>query len=712
MNDESSPGTDSVKDTGRRSPQVPRQAMHVEHHGETRADPYAWLRDDNWQAVLADPAQLRDDIREQLQAENTYYEAVTGELGGLCERLLAEMRGRIREDDSSVPAADGPWAYFVRYREGGEYPVFCRRSAEGGEEQVLFDGDRERETAGSAFFDVAEVEHSPDHRLVACGVDTVGSELFTLRVRDLDSGAELEDRVERTGGVVVWSADSASFFYVERDEQQRPRRIRLHVLGDDPADDRLVYAEPDPGFFVDVDKSLSGEYVFITASNHVCSDVRFVRAERPEAEPTLIAPRLGEELYAAEHRGDHFYLHTNAGGATDFKIARAPVDAPGRDNWEDWLGHEPGTLVEDFVAFRDYLVRLERRRARPRIVVSDYARNEHAIEFPAAAYSLQLSPGYAFATEYMRYLYASPSQPAQTFDYDMRTRSRELLKTREVPSGHDPDDYAVERVDAPAPDGARVPVTILRRHDTPLDGTAPLLLEAYGSYGLHLPDDFSSHVLSLVDRGFVHAVAHVRGGSACGWQWYLDGKLENKQNTFDDCIAAAERLIAEAYTGRGRIVVYGGSAGGLVVGAVLNQRPDLFGAGLGAVPFVDILNTMSDPDLPLTPPEWPEWGNPVQDPEAYRRIRAYSPYDNIRDDVDYPPVMATAGLADFRVTYWEPAKWIARLRAEARGGPFVLRVNLDAGHAGSAARFERLEEIAHLYAFALWAVDYHQVEPR
>lgn len=692
-------------------PSAPKRPVRIEQHGRVRTDEYAWLRDPAWQDVLRDPSVLAGDIRAHLEAENAYYESVTADLEPLRARLFEEMRGRIKEDDSTVPAPDGAYAYAVRFREGGEYPIFVRTARAGGAETILFDGDAE--SGDAAFFDIEAVEHSPDHTLVAYAVDRTGSEYFDIRVRDAATGREHAETVASTSGDPVWAADSKSFFYTERDANQRPKRVKRHVLGTNPADDVLIYEEPDDSYFVSVDKSRSGAFVFVVASKGTSSEVRFIEADAPlDAVPRLIAPRRDDELYFAEHHGEHFYIQTNTDGAVDFKIVRAPVASPGREHWQDWLAHRPGTYLVTFAPFAERIVRLERENALPRIVVADYEdRESYEIDFDEQAYSLGLDPGFEFDTDTLRFSYESPATPRRTFDFDMRSRERTLRKTQEVPSGHDPGLYTVERIAVAAADGAEIPVTVLRLRDTPVDGSAPLLLYGYGSYGITMPASFETARLSLVDRGVTYAIAHVRGGAAKGRQWYLDGKLDAKTNTFTDFVSVAEALQSRGYGRPGETVIHGGSAGGLLVGAAVNLRPELFGGVIGAVPFVDILNTMSDAELPLTPPEWVEWGNPITDPHAYETIASYSPYDNIRTDVPYPPILATGGLADYRVTYWEPAKWIARLRAEARGGPFLLKMKMDAGHGGPAARFERLRERAHDYAFALELFGLAQREP-
>ncbi|MEM9315566.1 MAG: S9 family peptidase, partial [Pseudomonadota bacterium] len=626
------------------APVAEKRPLTIEQHGIERVEDYAWMRDEGWQEVLREPGKLDEDIRAHLDAENGYYEAATDDLAALREQLFEEMRGRIKEDDSSVPDPDGPWAYAVRFREGGEYPIYVRTPRAGGEETVLYDGDLEGD--GEDFFDIGSVDHSPDHTLIAYGVDRLGSEYYDIRIRNIESGEEYDETIASTGGDATWAADSKSLYYVERDENQRPKRVMHHVLGTDPADDTLVYEEVDDSYFLFAGKSQSGEYILIGSVKGTSSEYRFLASDAaPGTEPTVIAPRLADELYSVQHHGDHFYLHTNRDDAVDFKIMRTPVDAPGRDNWVDWLGYQPGTYVVGMLTLADHMIRVERENALPRIVISDYAlENSFEIDFPEAAYNVGLDSGYEFDTATVRFTYESPTTPEQTFDYDVATRERTLRKTQEVPSGHDPARYVAERLFVEAQDGARIPVTVLRLKATPIDGSAPLLLYGYGSYGATVQARFSTSVLSLVDRGVVYAIAHVRGGAAMGRAWYLDGKLDKKKNTFTDFATVAEALQTQGYGRKHETVIYGGSAGGLLVGATLNLRPELFGGVIGAVPFVDVLTTISDAELPLTPPEWVEWGDPIKDPEAYAYIASYSPYDNIRSDIKYPPVLATGGL--------------------------------------------------------------------
>lgn len=684
-------------------PRAAEKPVTATHHGITLTDPYAWLRDPDWQRVMREPERLQPEIREQLEAENAWTEAALALTEALRRHLFDELKGRIKEDDSSVPEPDGPWAYYSRYREGGQHPLLCRRpSADEGPEQLLLDGDALAE--GKAYFQLRAGEQSPDHRLMAYAVDETGSEFCEIRFRDLEAGADLPDRLADANGSLAWSADGRFLFYVVLDAAHRPCKVLRHRLGSAPAEDVTVYEEPDPGFFLGLGVTSSRRYIEIASHDHVTSEVRLIDAEAPEGAPILVAPRIAEERYTLAHDAprSRFLILTNRDGAEDFKVVETPEATPGRENWRDLLPHEAGRLRFDLHLLRDHLVLLERVDALPRITVTRLADGaSHEIAFPEAAYSLGLLPGHEYATTRLRFVYSSPATPQQTWDYELESRERRLRKQQEVPSGHDPEAYVVERLHAPAGDGESVPITLLRRRDTPLDGSAPLLLYGYGSYGIAIPAAFQPNRFSLVDRGFIHAVAHVRGGMDKGWAWYREGKLAKKANTFSDFLACARHLIDRGYAAEGNIAIQGGSAGGLLVGAALNQAPELFRAAVAEVPFVDVLNTMLDASLPLTPPEWNEWGNPLESPEAFARIRAYCPYDNVAAQ-GYPHILVTAGLTDPRVTYWEPAKWVAKLRAlKTDDNLLLLRTYMSAGHAGAAGRFDKLEEVALVYAFLL-----------
>jgi len=686
--------------TQEHAPLAEKRPHSVERHGVDIVDDYAWLKDDNWQEVMRDPSVLSPDIRGYLEAENAYTETSMAPLEDLKCTLFQEMKGRIKEDDSSVPLADGPFAYYRKYVEGGQHPQYCRVQRDGGTEQVLLNGDAEAD--GLSYYKLAAIEHSPDHKLLAYAADTNGSEIYTIRFRDLTSGKDLEDKIEGAHGSFEWANDCQTLFYGVLDDNHRPCAIRRHVLGGGFDEDVEIYCESDPGFFVGLDKTESRKYLIIHAHDHQTSEVYLIDADTPVSSPKLIQKRQIELEYEVAHHGDRLLILTNADGAEDFKVVTAPVESPGRENWQDLVAHQPGCLLLSFQVFDAYWVRIERSEGLPRIIVTAFNSGEsHEISFDEDAYSLSMGGSYEFETSNLRFTYSSMATPERIYDYDMKSRHRELRKEQEVPSGHDADAYVTRRMMAPAADGESVPVSLLFRKDTPLDGTAPVLLYGYGSYGHAIPAAFSTVRLSLVDRGFIYAIAHIRGGMEKGYGWYKAGKRDTKKNTFSDFIAAGNFLVSEGLTSTGRIAAHGGSAGGMLVGAVVNMRPDLFGAAVAEVPFVDVLNTMCDDSLPLTPPEWPEWGNPIENREAFEYIRSYSPYDQVTAK-DYPPLFVTAGLTDPRVTYWEPAKWVAKLRAlKTDDNPLLFRTNMDAGHGGAAGRFDRLQESALAYAFVL-----------
>jgi oligopeptidase B len=688
-------------------PHAEQRPVEIEQLGITRVDEYQWIKDENWQQVMREPDVLQSDIRELLEAENAYLDSVMEPTADLQERIFQEIRGRIKEDDSSVPERDGAYEYFTRFREGGQYPIYARRPIDpdtgeaAGEEEILVDGDAE--AADFDYLDFSSMEHSPNHQYVAYGVDVRGSEYYEIRIKEIATGAVVATLTDESSGDFVWANDSETLYWVWRDENSRSKRVYRQSRTGGASE--LIYEEPDDGFFVTVGLSDGDNYVVINAGGHTSNEIRLIDANDPQAEPQLVAAREDDVEYYLTEATDRFYFLTNADGAVDFKIVSAPIDNPGRENWEDFLAHRPGTLINAVMGFADWQVRMERENALPRIVVHNYeSGEEYEIAFDEEAYSLGMSQGYEFETDTLRFSYESPSTPEETYDFDMASRERTLLKRQEVPSGHNPEDYVVRRIMAPGHDGVEIPVTILHHRSTPIDGSAPLMLYGYGSYGITIPASFRVTPLSLVDRGMVYAIAHIRGGMANGYQWYLDGKLEHKVNTFRDFVSAGEALAAENYTSRGNIVAYGGSAGGLLVGAAINMQPDLFAGAIAAVPFVDVLNTMSDAELPLTPPEWPEWGNPLESETDYRTIEAYSPYDQIAE-MDYPHVLATGGLTDPRVTYWEPTKFVARLRElRTDDGLTLLKMNMGAGHGGASGRFDALRETALNWAFALMVV--------
>jgi oligopeptidase B len=682
-------------------PQAERKSEHTTHHGIERVDEYAWLRAENWREVMRTPQVLSADIRAHLEAENAFTTAVLGHTKTLQSDMFKEMRGRIKEDDSTVPSTDGPYSYYTTYVAGGQHPILCRQPRDGGTCETMINCNDL--AVNQAYFMLGGAMHSPNHRYLIYAVDLKGSEYYDLNVLDIQSGQFLSDKIPDTTGGGVWAADSKTFFYTQLDENHRPSRIYSHQLGCDPAEDILVFEEKDPGFFAGIGKTQSGDYIVISTHTHETSEILIIPANAPLTPARLIVPRESGHECSIEHHGSSLFILTNRGGAEDFLIVEAPIDDPAPANWREIVAHQPGRLILSLTAYHNHLVRLEHADGLPRIVVRHISSgDEHHISFSEEAYSLELSSGYEFSTSQTRFTYSSMTTPLQVFDYDLKTRTRVLRKIQEVPSGHEAQAYVTRRIFAEATDGEQIPISLLYRAGSTLDGSAPCLLYGYGAYGITIPAGFSTNRLSLVDRGFVYAIAHIRGGKERGYRWYLDGKGKKKVNTFEDFIAAGEHLCAEGITSRGMIVAHGGSAGGMLMGAVSNMAPELFAGIIAEVPFVDVLATMLDKTLPLTPPEWPEWGNPIMSEEDYHTIAAYSPYDNITAQT-YPPILALAGLTDPRVTYWEPAKWVAKLRAHTTGtSPILLKTNMESGHGGASGRFDRLHEVALIYAFALY----------
>lgn len=697
-----------------KAPIARRNPIVLEQLGRTRTDNYAWMKDENWQQVLRDPTVLREDIRTHLQHENTYTAAVLDETTALQKNLFDEMVGRIPPAEESVPLPDGPWLYGLRYEKDSQHPLHVRRPRKGttyeadGPEEILLDVNKL--AAQHSFYSLAQAAHTDDHKYYVYAEDIQGSEVYRIQIKDLTTGELCAPAVESCTGSFTLSPDSQYLFWVYRDDNGRPSRIYRRPLRG--GDDVLVFDETDPGFFLSIGVSASRKWISIERGDHDTNETLLIPAADPTAQPKVAAPLVRGERYSLTHWNDRFIILTNKDGAVDFKLMSAPDTATDRSHWDEFLPHQEGHFLLGVSAGQDYLTWSERRNGNIEIFILPRSKADngnirtHAthISMDEPAYTLSLLGVLEYDQPTLRYIYQSPTTPAHWYDYNMQSGEKTLRKVREVPSGHDQTAYETRRLFATAQDGAEVPITVLMRKGTELNGQNPMLLYGYGSYGISMEASFSTTALSLVDRGVIYAVAHIRGGTEKGWNWFLDGRGKKKTNSFTDFISCARHLIAENYTAAGRIVAHGGSAGGLLMGAVANMAPELFAGIAAQVPFVDMLNTMSDVSLPLTPPEWPEWGNPLTDLEAYDLIASYSPYDNIRSVV-YPAILAMGGLSDPRVTYWEPAKWIARLREEAKGGPFLCQINMDAGHGGSSGRFERLKEVALVQAFALWSLN-------
>ncbi|PHR16539.1 MAG: S9 family peptidase [Sphingopyxis sp.] len=679
-----------------RPPFAEQRAHEYERHGYRISDPWNWLKDPRY-PVVEDA-----DILAYLKAENQWFEQNMADRKPLTEALFQEMKARIKEDDSSVPQKDGDWLYWSKFEEDMQYRQHWRKAVSGGGDQLMLDENELAE--GKEYFRLGAASVSPDGRLLAFAYDDNGSERFEARIKDMTTGELLPDVIPGTLSSLVWSADSKMLLYGLANEQWRTDNARLHVLGTEIADDVELYHEDDGGFRVSISLTHSEKYIVIGTGDHETSEVRLVPNDNPMAEPILVSARqTGREYEVEEHDGT-LYILTND-DHVNFRLATAPVSDP--DNWTSLIAGSDEFYLTDVCTFKNFYVTEGRENGLDQVEIRSYddPTKVERITFPEASYSAGLDDNPEYDVDKLRLSYASMVMPNTVFDYHLSDHSLETLKVQEIPSGYDASQYVTERLMIEVRDGTPVPVSLVYRKDTKIDGSAPLHLYSYGAYGYAVPPSFSTSRLSLVDRGFVYAIAHIRGGDDLGRNWYLDGKLTKRTNTFNDFVDVARGLIAKTYTSKGRITASGGSAGGELMGAIVNSDPDLWGAVVAHVPFVDVLNTMQDESLPLTPGEWPEWGNPITDKTAFEYIRSYSPYDNVTAQA-YPPMMITGGLNDPRVTYWEPAKWAAKLRAtKTDDNILLLKTNMGAGHGGKSGRWNALEETAEEFAFLLWQMD-------
>ena len=684
-------------------PVADRRPHSYSHHGVTIEDPYHWLKDQSYPRV-DDP-----DVLAYLEAENAYFESMMAPRRKLADNLFEEIKARQKPDDSGVPYKDGDWYYQWRFEEGGQYRIWQRRPAT--DAGVPDSSDADAETilnepelaAAHEYFRLGALSVSNSGELLAYSVDADGSERYRLFVKDLNTGELLEDAIENTLGGAVWAADDSALLYVVVDENWRPYQVRRHVLGQPAESDSVVYEERDPGFFVRLSESASRRYILIHTAGHTSSEAYVIPADATDAEPRLVAPRRTDHEYFVDHQEDRFVIRTND-RHKNFRLVTAPGDDPSEDNWVSLLEGTAELYIRGFAAFADFVAVVERTNGLNAIRLVGRDGTTTHVELPESACSVGLGDNAEFRTRTLRLEYSSMITPPTVFDYGVDSGELKALKVREIPSGYAKEQYVTERLTAPARDGAGIPVSLVRRRDTPADGGAPLYLYGYGAYGSGISPSFSTSRLSLLDRGFIYAIAHIRGGDDLGYQWYEAGKLDRRTNTFNDFVDVARFMIDAGYVKEGRIAIAGGSAGGELMGAVVNQAPELWGAVAAHVPFVDVLNTMLDESLPLTPTEWPEWGNPIEDKAAFELIRSYSPYDQLIAR-EYPPMLVTAGLNDPRVTYWEPAKYVARLRRLKTGdSPLLLKTNMGAGHGGKSGRYDSLYEVAEEYAFMLWSL--------
>lgn len=669
-------------------PSAPRRPHPITQHGCTRNDDYFWMRERDNPEVIA-----------HLAAENAYADAMLAHTNTLQQQLFAEMKGRIKEQDMSVPAKDGEYFYYTREEEGRQYPIHCRKhSSLDAPEEILL--DENALAAGHDYFRVGNFEVSPDHRRLAYAIDTAGSELYTLHIKDLDTGDVLADCISNTYYGLEWANDNRTLFYITLDDAKRPYKVFRHTLGDDAANDALMLHEPDDRFWINLNKSSSKDYIIAHLGAFDNGEVRVLRADQPDGAFTMIQPRKKGIEYSIDHAGDHFYMLTNE-DAPNFKLMAAPAESPSRKHWREVLPHRPHVLLEWQMHFKNHLVRFEREGGMRRIRICNHdGTNEREVAMPEPAFAVWPVGNAEFGSDTLRFAYQSMITPVQIVDVDLTSGAWTVRKELEIPSGYDKTQYVTERIEAIAKDGKRVPISLAYKKGVPLDGSAPLVLYGYGAYGASIEPWFNTRHLSLLDRGVIFARAHIRGGAEMGRAWYDEGRLLHKKNTFTDFIACAEHLIAQRYASAERLGAWGASAGGLLMGAITNLRPDLFKAVLAEVPFVDVVSTMSDASIPLTAMEWDQWGNP-DDERFFDYLLSYSPYDNVEAKV-YPHILATAGLNDPRVQYWEPAKWVAKLRAcKTDDNWLLLKTNMGAGHGGASGRFDALTEEAFQYAFFL-----------
>lgn len=664
-----------------------------ERHGVTIDDPWNWLRDPGYPNVTS------EEVLAYLKDENAYYEAVMKPLKPLADTLFAEMRGRIKEDDATVPQKDGDWLYWSDHETGGEYRRWWRKPVTGGEATLIL--DEPALAKGKEYFVLGGFSVSNNGRYLAYAYDDTGSERFLLKVKDLETGVHLPDEIPGMLSDIVWTADDKGFLYGLANEQWRTDNARYHRLGSDPAEDVELYHEDDEGYRVGVGETQSRKWIVISTGDHVTSEVRLLPAGDPFATPILVAPRqTGREYDVEEHDGTLF-IHTND-THTNFRLCTASIDAPGE--WVERIAPSPHFYMTGVTTFADFFIVEGREDGLDQIELHRYdpAIVPVRLVFPEPSYVASLGDNPEYAMDVLRIGYESMVTPGTVYDYHVATGELEVRKVQVIPSGYDASKYATERLKITARDGTEVPCSIVYPKDFPRDGTGKLYLYAYGAYGYAIPPGFSTARMSFLDRGVAFAIAHIRGGDDLGQQWYLDGKLKKRANTFNDFVDVARGLIERGFTHKGGIAIAGRSAGGELMGAVVNSDPDLWAAVVADVPFVDVLNTMLDDSLPLTPGEWPEWGNPITDAEAFELIRGYSPYDNVKPQA-YPPLFISGGLNDPRVTYWEPAKWAARLRAtKTDDNILLLKTNMGAGHGGKSGRWESLHEAAEENAFVLW----------
>ena len=679
-------------------PKINKILNTVKIHNEELIDNYSWIKQKDWKEVILNPNKLNAQVKKYLDEENLFKENQLKDINDIEKKLFEELKSKIKNEDNSVPKKDGDYFYGYKYNKNSEYPIYYRKNTTNNSEEIILDCEKKSKT--HTYFNVASISHSHDHKHVAYNIDTNGSEYFSIFIEDIQKQELLSPEIKNTTGDIVWSLDNNYIFYVRLDQNHRPTKVFKHKIGSNSEKDLLIYEEKDPSFFCSINLSKTKNYLFIRTADHETSEYLFINLKLNEIKPTLFKKRVKKIEYDLEHHEKFFLISTNVDNAKNFKIMISHEES--YQKWEEFIPYEKVNLILDFILLKDWLVRLERTEGSENIIILNLNnKNQHKISFDEEAYNLSLDHGYEYETDTFRYSYSSPTTPKSVFDYDCKSKKQELKKTQEVPSGHNKDDYICKKIFATSHDNEKIPITILYKKGVKLDSNNYLLLYGYGSYGISIPSNFSTNRLSLVDRGIVYAIAHIRGGKEKGYEWYENGKLLNKKNTFLDFISCAEKLCEDKYTSPKKIVAQGGSAGGLLMGYIANERPDLFLGIIAQVPFVDICNTMLDEDLPLTVTEIPEWGDIKNDKKSFLYVKSYSPYDNVKKQ-NYPHMLVTGGISDPRVTYWEMTKWVAKLREnKTDNNLLLLHMNMTAGHSGASGRFDYLKEIAMEYGFVL-----------
>lgn len=687
-------------------PKLRKEKKVINIHDSELVDDYAWIKQKDWQVVLKDPSKLNSEVLNYIEEENLHKDHQLKDLEPLKIKLFNELKSRIKDKDSSVPLKDGDYSYYSQYSENAEYPQFIRINNNTQNEEVVLDTNKKSKEF--KFFNLSSVSHSHDHKYIAYNVDTNGSEYYDLSIEEINSQKIITKNIKNTTGTIIWHPNNKTIFYTVLDQNHRPNKIYAHQIGSDTKDDELIFEEKDPAFFCSPELSQSKKYLLIRTGDHQTSEYWYSKIDEFK-NLKCFKKRVEKEEYEIDHAENQFYILNNLENCKNFKVSIANEN--NTESWEDYVKYNSKCLLLDFMVLKKWFVLVQRIDGLNQILVKNInTTEEHLIKFDDETYELSLSGQYEFDTDIIRISYSSPITPGTVYDYNCETKEKLLRKTQEIPSGYDKDNYICKRVMVSTHDNETIPLTIFYHKETKLDGEAPVLLYGYGSYGITIPDSFSTNRFSLIDRGFIYAIAHIRGGREKGQEWYEKGKLMNKKNTFLDFITCAEYLCKNNYTKKGNIIAQGGSAGGLLMGYIANERPDLFLGIIAQVPFVDICNTMLDEDLPLTVTEIPEWGDLKNNKQAFEYIKSYSPYDNVKKQ-DYPNMLITGGITDPRVTYWEMTKWIAKLRDyKTNSNLLLLDMNMDAGHSGASGRYDYLNEVALAYIFALKISNKHHLE--